>query len=330
MPTQLPRPHIVALDGRTLNPGDLSWNKLKALGHLTVYEFSKADEVLQRAKEAEILLANKVILDAAQLAKLPKLRCICVTATGYNNVDLKAAGRRGIPVCNAVGYGSDSVAQHVFALLLALTNRVQAHHDSVQQGRWGAIDDFCYTLTSIPELAGKTMGIYGFGRIGQKVAQIAQAFGMEVIATHKHPDRDAAPGVEFVSLKTLFERSDVVSLHAPLSNENKGIVNASLLAGMKPTAYLINTGRGGLIDEPALKLALQSAQLAGAALDVLSVEPPKHGNVLLDAPNCLITPHMAWATREARQRLLDITVENVSAFLRGEPINVVNTVGNRQ
>lgn len=330
MPTQLPRPHIVVLDGRTLNPGDLSWNKLKALGHLTVYEFSKVDEVPQRAKEAEILLANKVILDAALLAKLPKLRCICVTATGYNNVDLEAARRRGIPVCNAVGYGTDSVAQHVFALLLALTNDVQAHHNSVQQGRWGAIDDFCYTLTSIPELAGKTMGIYGFGRIGQRVAQIAQAFGMEVIATHKHPDRDAGPGIEFVSLKTLFERSDVVSLHAPLSNENKGIVNASLLAGMKPSAYLINTGRGGLIDEPALKLALQSAQLAGAALDVLSIEPPKMGNVLLDAPNCLITPHMAWATREARQRLLDITMENISAFLRGEPRNVVNAVNSGQ
>lgn len=324
MPGHPARLHIVVLDGRTLNPGDLSWNKLNALGRLTVYEYSKTEEIPLRAKEAEVVLANKALLGEQQLAQLPRLRCICVTASGYNNISLESARKRGIPVCNAVGYGTDSVAQHVFALLLTLSNQVAAHHASVQQGRWGQIDDFCYTLSSIPELAGKTMGIYGFGRIGQKVAAIAQAFGMEVLATHKHPERDARPGIGFVGLETLFGQSDVVSLHAPLTEENKGIVNAALLARMKPTAFLINTGRGGLVDEPALKLALQSAQLAGAALDVLSSEPPKQGNVLFDAPNCLITPHMAWATREARQRLMDITVENVKAFLRGEPRNVVN------
>ncbi len=324
MPTHSHRPQIVVLDGRTLNPGDLSWNKLKALGHLTVYEHSPAEEIVRRAKDAEVILANKAVLDGERLGQLPRLQCICVTATGYNNIDLEAARMRGIPVCNAVGYGTDSVAQHVFALLLALTNRAEAHHESVQQGQWGRAEDFCYTLTAIPELAGKTMGIYGFGRIGQRVAEIARAFGMAVVATHRHPERDARPGVEFVPLETLFERSDVISLHAPLTEENKGIVNGPLLARMKPSAYLINTGRGGLIDEPALRLALQSAQLAGAGLDVLSIEPPKQGNTLLDAPNILITPHMAWAARGARQRLLDITVENVKAFLRGEPRNVVN------
>lgn len=317
------RPKIAVLDGHTLNPGDLSWNKLKALGRASIYEHSTPEEIPARAGDAEIILVNKVVIDAAQLARLPVLRCVCVTASGYNNVDVEKAAERNIPVCNAVGYGADSVAQHAFALLLELTNKVRAHHDSVLEGQWGRSRDFCYTLGSIPELAGKVMGIYGFGRIGQRVAAIAQAFGMKVLATHTHPERDARQGVSFVPLEVLFEKSDVVSLHAPLAEENAGIVNASLLSRMKPTAYLINTARGGLIDEAALKLALQSARLAGAALDVLSEEPPRNGNLLFGAPNCLITPHMAWATREARQRLMDITVENVKAFLRGEARNVV-------
>ncbi|MCO6486988.1 MAG: D-2-hydroxyacid dehydrogenase [Phaeodactylibacter sp.] len=317
------RPKIAVLDGHTLNPGDLSWNKLRALGRTSVYEHSTPGEIPARAGDADIILVNKAVIDAAQLARLPALRCICVTATGYNNVDVEKASERGIPVCNAVGYGADSVAQHAFALLLELTNKVQAHHDTVLAGQWGRSRDFCYTLGAVPELAGKVMGIYGFGRIGQRVADIARAFGMEVLATHTHPERDARPGVSFVPLEVLFEKSDVVSLHAPLAEENAGIVNANLLSRMKPTAYLINTARGGLIDEPALKLALQGGRLAGAALDVLSVEPPRNGSLLFDAPNCLVTPHMAWATREARQRLMDITVENVKAFLRGEARNVV-------
>lgn len=317
------RPKIVVLDGYTLNPGDLSWNKLRAMGQVSIFEHSTPEEIPERAAQAEIILVNKVVIDEAQLARLPLLKCICVTATGYNNIAVEQARERRIPVYNAVGYGTDSVAQHVFALMLELTNRVQAHHESVQAGQWSRSRDFCYTLGSIPELAGKIMGIYGFGRIGQRVAAIAQAFGMEVIATHKHPERDACPGVAFVSLATLFEKSDFLSLHAPLTEENAGIVNASLLSRMKPSACLINTGRGALIDEAALKMALQNGQLAGAALDVLSEEPPRNGNLLLDAPNCLITPHMAWATREARQRLLDITVENVKAYLRGELRNVV-------
>jgi glycerate dehydrogenase len=252
------------------------------------------------------------------------LKCICVTATGYNNVDLQAARERGIPVCNAVGYSTDSVAQHVFALLLALTNKVYQHHISVQAGEWQRSDDFAYTLHTLPELAGKIFGIYGFGRIGQRVADLAQAFGMKILATHKHPERDARPGVEFVSLEELFERSDVTSLHAPLSEANREIVNAQLLQRMKSTAYLINTGRGGLIQEADLKLALQEGQLAGAALDVLSTEPPKEGNVLISAPNCILTPHLAWASLEARQRLMDITLNNIRAFQAGAPQNVVN------
>jgi glycerate dehydrogenase len=315
---------IIALDGRTLNPGDLSWKGLSDLGEYEIHDFTPKEQVVERGRTAEILLVNKVVLGKAELAQLPNLKCICVTATGYNNVDLQAARERDIPVCNAVGYSTDSVAQHVFALLLALTNRVYQHHISVQAGEWQRSDDFAYTLHTLPELTGKTLGIYGFGRIGQRVADLAQAFGMKILATHKHPERDTRPGVEFVSLEALFERSDVISLHAPLSEANREIVNAQMLQRMKPTAYLINTGRGGLIQEADLKLALQEKQLAGAALDVLSTEPPKEGNVLISAPNCILTPHLAWASLEARQRLMDITLNNIRAFQAGAPQNVVN------
>lgn len=315
---------IIALDGRTLNPGDLSWKGLSTFGEYEIHDFTPSEQVVERGKPADILLVNKVVLGKAELSQLPNLKCICVTATGYNNVDLQAARERNIPVCNAVGYSTDSVAQHVFALLLALTNRVYQHHISVQAGEWQRSDDFAYTLHTLPELAGKAFGIYGFGRIGQRVADLAQAFGMKVLATHKHPERDARPGVEFVSLEALFERSDAISLHAPLSEANREIVNAQLLQRMKPTAYLINAGRGGLIQEADLKLALQEKQLAGAALDVLSTEPPKEGNVLISAPNCIITPHLAWASLEARQRLMEITLNNIRAFQAGAPQNVVN------
>lgn len=315
---------IIALDGRTLNPGDLSWEGLSTFGEYEIHDFTPEEQVVERGRPADILLVNKVVLGKDELAQLPNLKCICVTATGYNNVDLQAARERGIPVCNAVGYSTDSVAQHVFALLLALTNKVYQHHISVQAGEWQRSDDFAYTLHTLPELAGKIFGIYGFGRIGQRVADLAQAFGMKILATHKHPERDARPGVEFVSLEELFERSDVISLHAPLSEANREIVNAQLLQRMKSTAYLINTGRGGLIQEADLKLALQEGQLAGAALDVLSTEPPKEGNVLISAPNCILTPHLAWASLEARQRLMDITLNNIRAFQAGAPQNVVN------
>lgn len=317
-------PKIIVADGYTLNPGDLSWAPLQMLGEVYIFEHSTPEELLVRANEADIILANKVILDAKILTKLPRLRCICVTATGYNNIDVTAAKAQGIIVCNVSGYGTAAVAQHVFALLLELTNAVGAHHTSVQRGDWSKCRDFCYTVQPIIELAGKTMGIYGFGGIGQRVARLAQAFDMRVLATHKHPMRDAMPGVTFIDLPTLFQKSDVITLHAPLTSENTGIVNKDLLQQMKSSAYLINTARGGLINEADLKQALEQGFLAGAALDVLSQEPPIQGNILFNVKNCLITPHNAWASRESRQRLLDATVANVRAFLAGTPQNVVN------
>jgi len=321
------RPHIVVVDGQTLNPGDLSWSKLRALGRVDLYDYSPATEIVERCREAEIILSNKAVLDAGILEQLPKLECICVTATGYNNIDVEAATRRGIPVCNAVGYGSASVAQHAFALLLELTNRVGLHSDSVVRGDWSTQPHFSYHLRPLVELAGKVMGIYGFGNIGRQVGRIARGFGMEVIAYHKHPERDARSWVRFVDLETLFRESDALSLHAPLTDENAGVVNRDRLATMKSGAFIINTARGGLIVEADLREALQNGPLAGAALDVLDTEPPPTDHPFFELDNCLITPHQAWATREARHRLLDISVENVRGFLKGRPQNVVNEVG---
>ena len=322
--TNLPR--IVALDGATLNPGDLSWEAVSEIGHFSVYERTTPADIVKRAYEADIILANKAVLDAAVISQLPNLKCICVTATGYNNIDLDAASARKIPVCNAIGYSTDAVAQHVFALILMMANQPERHSNSVNQGDWSAQPHFSYTLITIPELAGKVMGIYGFGRIGQKVAQIAQAFGMTVLSTHKHPERDAQEGVTFVPLADLFAQSDVISLHAPLSKSNEGIVNKDLLGRMKAKAYLINTGRGGLINEGDLREALLQNKLAGAALDVLSQEPPMAGHPLIGLPNCWITPHVAWASFEARQRLMEISIQNIKAFLSGSPQNVVNQI----
>lgn len=312
------RPHIVVLDGYTMNPGDLSWEPLQQLGRLTVYDRSAPEEVVSRSREADILLVNKVQLTRTVLEQLPRLSYIAVTATGYNNIDVDTCAGRGIPVSNAVGYGSTSVAQHVFALLLTLTNRVQRHSESVKAGDWSAQPDFCYWLSPVVELTGQTMGIYGLGSIGQQVARIAQAFGMSVLATHRHPERDAIPGVQFVELSTLFAQSDVISLNVPLSADNAGIVDARLLGIMKPTAYLINTARGGLINEEDLATALRQKTIAGAALDVLATEPPPVDHPFYKLDNCVLTPHQAWASVASRQRLLDITVEHVAAFLAGE------------
>lgn len=317
------RPRIVVLDGYTLNPGDLSWDKLRSLGNATIYDRSKPEEVIPRSKDAQILIANKQKLSAETLKALPNLRCISITATGYNNVDTAAAEAQGIRVCNVSGYGTTAVAQHVFALMLHFLNQVAAHHRDVVAGGWSEKEDFAYTLSPITELEGKTLGIYGFGRIGRQVGHLGQAFGMEVIATHKHPERDARPWVRFVELDELFQQSDFLSLHAPLTSENEGIINKQNLARMKPTAYLINTGRGGLINEPDLKEALENDQLAGAGLDVLSQEPPPRDHLMFGVKNCVITPHNAWASQEARQRLMDQTVENVAAFMKGVPVNVV-------
>lgn len=311
-------PHIVVLDGYTMNPGDLSWEPLRRLGDLTVYDRSPPDEVVPRSKKADILLVNKVQLTRAILEQLPRLQYVAVTATGYNNIDLEACAERDIPVTNVVGYGSTSVAQHVFALLLALTNRVQQHSESVKAGDWAAQSDFCYWQSPIVELSGKTMGIYGLGNIGQQVARIAQALEMQVLSTHRHPVRDAMAGVSFVDLPALFAQSDVVSLNVPLSAENEKIVNANLLNTMKSTAFLINTARGGLIDEEDLADALRQKKIAGAALDVLSAEPPTADHPFYTLDNCLLTPHQAWASVASRQRLLKQTADRVASFLGGE------------
>lgn len=318
------KPNIVILDGHTLNPGDLSWAPLKALGRCFIYEYTPTELMVERCRPADIVIVNKAVLTAETIRAIPHLQCICVTATGVNIVDLEAARERGVPVSNVVGYGAYSVAQHVFALLLALTNRAAEHNQSVHLGDWSAQRHFSYSLFPLVELAGKTMGVYGLGQIGRQTARIAQAFGMEVIAHHKHPQRDQMAGVRFVDLDTLFLESDVLSLHAPLTADNAGLINSENLAKMKPTAYLINTGRGGLLDEPALEHALRAGLIAGAGLDVLAEEPPPADHPFFNLPNCLITPHQAWATREARLRLLEETAENIRAFLRGAPRNVVN------
>lgn len=315
--------NIVALDGYTLNPGDLSWEVIEKIGNFKYYDRTNEAFIIERAKNADILLVNKVVITEEIINALPRLKCICVTATGYNNIDLLAAQNRKIIVCNTVGYGIDSVAQHVFALILTLTNKVEKHNESVKRGDWGNQSDFCYTLQPIIQLAGKTMGIYGYGKIGQKVAEIATAFGMQVLIHHRSPEKFKNTNLHFVDLITLFQQSDFVSLHAPLSSANEQVVNKKLLQIMRPTAYLINTARGGLINEQDLKNALVNRQIAGAALDVISEEPPTQGNLLFDVPNCIITPHIAWASKNARQNLMNITAENIKAFLNGKPQNMV-------
>ncbi len=315
---------ITVLDGYTLNPGDLSWAELEKFGETKIYDRTEAALTVERSIDAGILVVNKHIIDESVLQKLPKLKCICVTATGFNNVDIEAANSRNILVCNVSGYGTSSVTQHVFALILELLNHVGKYNESVKKGDWSNSQDFTYYLSPIIGLEGKTLGIYGFGRIGQKVADIALSFDMKVIATHKHPGRDAKPGVQFVSLEKLFSESDIVTLHAPLNPDNEQFVNANLLRTMKATAFLINTGRGGLINELDLKMALENQWLAGAGLDVLQNEPPSSNHPLFGVANCIITPHIAWANNDARSRLLNLTIKNVEAFLQGNPINVVN------
>ncbi|MBK8568254.1 MAG: D-2-hydroxyacid dehydrogenase [Saprospiraceae bacterium] len=315
--------NIVILDGHTANPGDLSWDGLATLGNLTVYDRTPSELTIERAAEADIVLTNKAVLDEKTLVQLPQLRLVSVLATGYNVVDVAAAQRLGITVCNVRGYAANSVAQHVFAMILANANRIDEHSQHAKAGGWTDSPDWSYTLSPLWELAGKTMGIYGFGQIGQRVAELALAFGMKVIANHKHPERDSREGVAFVDFETLLMQSDVLTLHVPLTVDNQGIINHVSLSKMKQSAMLINTGRGGLIVEVDLKNALENGTIAAAGLDVLSAEPPKNGNVLLGARNSLITPHNAWATREARERLIAESVENVRAFLAGKPRNKI-------
>lgn len=315
---------IVVLDGYAMNPGDLSWQPLQKLGDLQIYDITAAEDVLSRSAGADILLTNKTPLTRETLLHLPQLRFISVMATGYNVVDTAAAMEQGILVSNVRGYAAGAVAQHVFALLLEFASKVSAHADDVRRGGWQASPHWSYNLSPTAELAGKTMGILGLGSIGRKVAEIALAFDMQVIACHKYPERDQLPGIRFVDLETLFRQSDVLSLHVPLNEQTAGIVNRHHLQLMKPSALLINTGRGGLIAEADLREALENGIISGAALDVLSSEPPTRGTPLIGARNCLVTPHNAWATREARQRLLLESAENVRAFIQYRPRNLVN------
>jgi glycerate dehydrogenase len=314
---------IVVLDGFTLNPGDLGWDDLKSIGPCEIYDRTVAADVLCRAADASILLTNKTELRRPQILNLPALEYIGVTATGTNVVDLVAARSRKIPVTNVPAYGTRSVAQATFALLLELTQHVGHHAQSVRAGRWSRSIDWCYWDFPLIELAGLTLGIIGFGRIGRAVAEMAAAFGMKVLACSASTPSPVA-GVRFVDMEAIFRLSDVISLHCPLTSATRQLVDAPRLALMKPTAFLINTSRGLLVDEAALAAALNSGRLAGAAVDVLSSEPPAADNPLLEARNCLITPHLAWATRAARSRLMKIAVENVRAFLAGKPQNVVN------
>lgn len=316
-------PRIVYLDGYTVNPGDLSWEPLRALGDCILYDRTPPDQVIERARDAEIVLTNKVTLDGPTIRALPRLRCIGVTATGYNIIDVAAAREREIVVTNVPAYGTASVAQMTFALLLELTQHVGHHARAVRDGRWSVSPDFCYWDRPLLELAGLTMGIVGLGQIGREVARMAEAFRMNVIATSRQPGAEAMPGVRIVGMDELFRASDVVSLHCPLTSDTAGLVNAQRLATMKPTALLINTSRGGLVVEQDLADALNAGRIAGAAVDVLSVEPPTMANPLLAARTCYVTPHIAWATQAARRRLLAVAVENVRAFLQGMPINRV-------
>ena len=326
-------PTIVILDGHTANPGDLSWEAIEAIGPCTVHPRTAPADVVARAREADILLTNKTPISREAIAACERLACIGVLATGYNIVDVDAARDRGVPVCNVPEYSTPNVAQAVFALLLELTNRVGHHAETVRAGRWVACEDFCYWDGDLVELAGLTLGIVGYGRIGQSVAAVGRAFGMRVIATRRTaPGSTAADGTPLVDLDTLLAAADVVSLHCPLTPETRGLIDGRTLGLMKPTAFLINTARGPLVDEAALARALASGRIAGAGLDVLSVEPPPASNPLLNLPfpqaqRCVITPHVAWATRNARKRLIEATAENLRAFVAGRPRNVVNPRG---
>jgi glycerate dehydrogenase len=316
-------PLIVVLDGHTLNPGDLSWKPLEALGDLRVYDRSAPEEVVPRAANAGMLLTNKALLPRSAIHQLSKLEYIGVTATGYNVVDIQAARERNIVVTNVPIYGTNSVAQMVFAHLLNLTQRVDDHARAVRAGRWAGAVDWCFWDFPLVELEGLAMGIVGMGRIGRATAKLANAFGMRVMATSRSDDE--LPGhVERADLDTLFRTSDVVSLHCPLTEQTRQLVNRERLALMKPSAFLINTSRGPLVEEAALAAALNAGQLAGAGLDVVYVEPPTGGNPLFTAKNCYVTPHIAWATLASRRRLMETTVDNVAAFLHGEPQHVVN------
>lgn len=316
---------IVVLDGYTLNPGDLSWDALKALGDVEIYERSNPAEVLERATGADILLTNKTPLGKDILEQLPVVKFISLLATGYNVVDVQFAKQKGIVVSNVPGYGTASVVQMTFALLLEFCLHVQRHSDAVAAGRWSSSKDFCFWDYPLVELQDKTLGIIGFGDIGKKVADVASAFGMQIVANSRtQSDQGHRKNFKWVTLDELLRQADVVSIHSPLTPETTGLINKQTLQLMKPSAFLINTSRGPIIVDQDLADALFNGTIAGAGIDVLSAEPPTADNPLLKAKNCIITPHISWATKEARARLLDIAVNNVKAFLEGKAVNVVN------
>lgn len=312
---------IVITDGYTLNPGDLSWQPFEKIATVEYYDRTLPVETIARTFNADIIITNKTVIDADVINAASHLKMIAVTATGYNNVDIKAARFKKIPVCNTPGYGTHSVAQHTFALLFELTNHVGTNSASVRQGEWSKAKDWCYSLQPLTELYGKTIGIIGMGKIGKQVAAVAHAFGMQVLY---HGGKATGAYCREVSLYDVFIQSDVVSLHCPLTEANISFVNKELLGLMKPAAYLINTSRGALINERDLSQVLYQKRIAGAALDVLGTEPPGKDHPLIGVPNCIITPHNAWISKEARQRIMDITCQNIQALLKGSPQNVVN------
>ncbi|MEE1322140.1 MAG: D-2-hydroxyacid dehydrogenase [Acutalibacteraceae bacterium] len=317
---------LVVLDGYEANPGDLSWDWMKELvDEVVIYDSSEQDEVVERAKDADILVTNKKLLTKEVLSQLPKLKYISTLATGFNMIDTEYARERGILASNIPAYSTDGVSQLVFALLLEITNNVALHNDTVKEGEWTKSKHFCYWKTPLTELSGKTLGIVGFGKIGAAVAQIANGFKMNVIAYSPNTrSYDGYGKVDFVSLDEVIKNSDVISLHCPLNKYTEGLVNLEFLKKMKSSAYLINTSRGAVIVEEDLKKALDEGIIAGAGVDVLSVEPAKADNPLLSCEKCIITPHLAWASFESRSRLMDTLIKNIKGFLSGNPVNVVN------
>ena len=314
--------NIVILDGYTTNPGDISWGLFEQLGDLTVYDYTAEEEICERVKDADIIISNKTVFSRETLKKITRAKYIGLISTGYNVVDVQAAADYGITVTNAPGYSTDAVAQHTFALLLEMTNAVGLHNAAVHAGEWSDDRRFCFWRSPLHELAGKTLGIIGFGSIGSKVAEIARAFSMNVIytsRTDKHSDF-----ARFVSADELFKTSDIISLHCPLTDDTKEIINAETLSKMKDTAYIINTARGGLINADDLFAALKSGKIAGAACDVMLHEPPEDTDPLIPLSNFTVTPHIAWAAKETRIRLIDIAAKNLISYLNGSPINKVN------
>ena len=316
---------IVAVDGQLLAPGDNPWTPIESLGELTVHQRTSPDQTVERLAGADVVLTNKVVLDQAVLSQLPDLKFIGVTATGYNVVDVEFARSRDIPVSNVPVYSTDSVAQHAFACILSFIHKPQLHHEAVLKGQWESCEDFAFWISPLQELVGKTFGVVGLGRIGRATARVAAALGMKVVAhSRRQVDPLDSPGFEWLSMEELFAQSDIVSLHCPQTPETTSFVNSELISKMKPTSLLVNMSRGGLINEADLAAALDGGKIAGAIVDVVSAEPILGSNPLPKAKNILITPHIAWSTIEARTRLMQTTADNIAAFQKGSPINVVN------